>query len=354
MPPLPPPDKDAYNSASDSDFDASLSPSSGDESDASGVATTTATKGNKRKIDNDGDVHMGSGDEGIVAQGRKKRRRKVKARGKGKEGEGDEVLEEEGEEEGREEDLGVGVRVRLRSGRGGEDTKKVLPKTGGATIDIDSVWARMNSPQTAKPVTAAQQFSDTASNAENILPSLEPLNPTSSSHETVTIPHTYTFAGQTHTSTKTVPASSPEALAYLSSKGKEATPTTGPSLRRPLARRNLLDPNPTCLIRGRQLPPRSDLPLSIGGKGTGTFTTMEKRVSEWGLGKDKAKKLNTVEKSKVDWEEEVERQGIREELEKAERSGGSYLGRMEFLGRVESGKEEEARAARLKMSGVGG
>ena len=81
---------------------------------------------------------------------------------------------------------------------------------------------------------------------------------------------------------------------------------------------------------------------------------MEKRVSEWGLGKDKAKKLNTVEKSKVDWEEEVERQGIREELEKAERSGGSYLGRMEFLGRVESGKEEEARAARLKMSGVGG
>lgn len=67
-----------------------------------------------------------------------------------------------------------------------------------------------------------------------------------------------------------------------------------------------------------------------------------------------AKKLNTVEKSKLDWEGEVERRGMREELERAEKSGGSYLGRREFLERVEGKGEEGARVARLKMAGVGG
>lgn len=63
--------------------------------------------------------------------------------------------------------------------------------------------------------------------------------------------------------------------------------------------------------------------------------------------KGKAKKLNTVEKSKFDWEKEVERLGIAEELEKAEKSGENYLGRMDFLGRVEGGREEEARRMRM-------
>ena len=73
------------------------------------------------------------------------------------------------------------------------------------------------------------------------------------------------------------------------------------------------------------------------------------------MGKDKkAKKLNTVEKSKLDWEAEVERQGMREELEKAEKSGNSYLGRREFLDRVEGKGEEEARLFRLKQAGIAG
>ena len=65
--------------------------------------------------------------------------------------------------------------------------------------------------------------------------------------------------------------------------------------------------------------------------------------------KDKGKdvKLNTVEKSKLDWEAEVEREGIRDELQKAGKSGKNYLGRMDFLGRVDEGREERERAARL-------
>ena len=78
------------------------------------------------------------------------------------------------------------------------------------------------------------------------------------------------------------------------------------------------------------------------------------KASAWEVGKEKARELNTVEKSKMDWEAEVERQGMREELEKAEKSGGSYLGRMEFLGRVEGKGEDEARRARETLRGMQG
>ena len=216
---------------------------------------------------------------------------------------------------------------------------------------MDSVWARLNDPKAYKTTLTPPKPAEatTTSDAENVPPPSEPAVPISEA--TITIPHTYKFAGEIHTSTKTVPASSPEALAYLSSKNRSPVNPTGPTLRRPLARKNLLEPNPNQLIKGREVPPRADLPTSIGGKGTRSLSTGVK-TSAWEIGKEKARKLNTVEKSKMDWEAEVERQGMREELEKAEKSGGSYLGRMEFLGRVEGKGEEEARRAREILRGT--
>lgn len=243
----------------------------------------------------------------------------------------------------------------------GDETRKTVSRSSGATIDIDSVWARLNNPQASRSLTSTQKPIDIVANAENIPPSsdspskdtLPPSLQVSSPEPTMTIPHTYTFAGQSHTSTKIVPASSKEAQAYLASKDKDSTATTGPALRRPLARKGLLDPNPQCLIKGAARPPRSDLPTSIGGQGTKHLNAVTK-AKVWEIGKKKEVKLNTVEKSKLDWEAEVERQGLREELEKAEKSGGSYLGRMEFLGRGDQLREEEAKKARLKEMGIAG
>lgn len=221
------------------------------------------------------------------------------------------------------------------------------------------MWAHLNSPKQY-----ANHFKplESSSDAENVPPSSETATskdlpsilkaPTS--ERTITIPHTYVFAGETYTSTKSVPISSPEAEAFLASKDQQKATTTGPPLRRPLARKGLLEPNPNVLIKGREVPTRADLPTSIGGKGTRHLDT-SKKTSRWEVGKDKkAKKLNTVEKSKLDWDAEVERQGMREELEKAERSGNSYLGRREFLDRVEGKGEEEARQFRLKQAGIVG
>ena len=242
-----------------------------------------------------------------------------------------------------------------------DETKKAVPKASGATIDVEAVWARLNNPQTSRPPNDTQKPPDAVANSENIPPSsdtlpkdtLPPSLQVSSPEPTITIPHTYTFAGQTHTSTKIVPASSKEAQAYLASKDRKSTTTTGPALRRPLARKGLLDPNPQCLIKGVARPPRSDLPTSIGGQGTRHLNAATK-AKVWEVGKKKEVKLNTVEKSKLDWEAEVERQGLREELEKAEKSGGSYLGRMEFLGRGDQLREGEAKKARLKEMGITG
>jgi len=64
-----------------------------------------------------------------------------------------------------------------------------------------------------------------------------------------------------------------------------------------------------------------------------------------GVGKD-AKKLNTVEKSAMDWAGFVDKEGIADELDAAGKAKGAYKARQEFLARVEYKKDEEARRAR--------
>ena len=206
----------------------------------------------------------------------------------------------------------------------------------------------MNNPQAPRKPPSDNTSQQGIASERPALKELSPSLQTSAPTKTITIPHKYTFAGETHTSTKTVPANSPEALAYLASKTRAPNVIQGPALRRPLARRGLLEPNPSGFINGIASKPRADLPTSIGGNGAKSLS-VENKVSGWegGMRRKKDVKLNTVEKSKLDWQQEVERQGLREELEKAEKSGTSYLGRMEFLGRAEDAREEEGRKWRM-------
>ncbi|KAL9128066.1 MAG: hypothetical protein Q9217_003177 [Psora testacea] len=340
-----------YHSSSDSDFDANTSASSGNDSDASTDRVAANGKAKKQRVDADGGLEMGSGDEGIIAQG--KRRKRKKGNGNGKAKTKDAELDEEEEDDG-DHNEGVGIRVKLRSGRGGKEAvKKKASTLSAATVDIDSIWAHMNNPQASQPPPPSSRPSDIriqqgVRTERSPLKDLSPSVQTIARTETVEVPHTYTFAGQTHTSTKTVPANSAEALAYLASKKKNLELSEGPALRRPLARKGLLEPNPSRLVRGLPSTPRADLPTSIGGNGAKSLA-MQNKVSVWegAVKKKKDVKLNTVEKSKLDWDQEVERQGLREELEKAEKSGTSYLGRMEFLGRTEDAIEEEGRRWRM-------
>ena len=249
---------------------------------------------------------------------------------------------------------GFGHVLRLLDKCSQEATKKALPKTSIATVDIAAIWERMNAPQKSHPPPSAPTIAPTDAPISKAIPIDTPPAPTPvpPPQETITIPHTYTFAGETHTSTKTVPIISTEAVNFLAKKNAAPVLASGPSLRRPLARKGLLEPNPTCLVKNIPAPRRADLPASIGG--VGAAASLAKVVK--GRADRKAEvKLNTVEKSKLDWNEEVEREGLKEELVRAERSGESYLGRMEFLGRMEEGREELERRARVgAAAAVGG
>lgn len=159
------------------------------------------------------------------------------------------------------------------------------------------------------------------------------------SEEMVKIKRTYKFAGELITEEKLVPKDSAEAKLFLSEANGETATTTqvedtdskksALKLRRPLRKASRFDPNPVGLIKKNWEKPAVD-PAGENGGATGP-------------------KLNTVEKSKLDWATYVDQAGIKDELNVHSRAKEGYLGRMDFLGRVEAKREEERRNVRLKQ-----
>ena len=137
--------------------------------------------------------------------------------------------------------------------------------------------------------------------------------------ETIAIKRIYVFAGETITEEKIVPKSSAEARLYLESQNAAQNPpttatNTKPPLRRPKKRASMFDSKPE---------------LSGASKGKGP-------------------KLNTIEKSKLDWAGYVDKEGIKEELDVAEKAKDGYLGKVDFLGRVDAKREDQLSSARRK------
>ena len=231
--------------------------------------------------------------------------------------------------------------------------------TAAATIDVDAVWNAMISgkpllPSITEPVPSTKA------------PPLEsPLSPTikrntllaeearkdSRSPSTLSdgpdsmimIKRTYTFAGKVHTEQKLVSRNSAEAKLYLASLPEDAAPAppaeeepspfTKPKRPVKKARRSIFEPVPP-----EGWPKRHDLHF-------GERKESDLKLVELG-GKDRGKKLNTVEKSAMDWAGFVDKEGIKDELDAAGKSKASYKARQEFLARVQQKKEEDERRAR--------
>ena len=221
-----------------------------------------------------------------------------------------------------------------------EEERVPLADTKNATVDVDALWADMMSGKITKPSepspllpsdgqvleTEGHPVSKTEAAAASQLTKV----PGSSEEDTVTIHRTYNFAGKVHTETKVVPRDSAEARLYLASNPDPSTsePTSTSPPRRPtkLARRSIFEP----IVADP--PKRADLNLGVG-------VIRERLVAQQ---EEKGRKLNTVEKSKMDWAGFVDKEGIRDELEVAGKAKESYLHRKDFLERVE-GKRDEAR-----------
>lgn len=229
--------------------------------------------------------------------------------------------------------------------------KKPLANTASSTVDVDTLWANMLSgkpisstkpaPPPETPTTENGPLSPTSARklaVENKKDARSPSTLSDGPDSMIMIKRTYNFAGKVHTEQKLVARNSAEAKLFLASQSstsdppKDAipdSPFTKP--KRPVrkARRSAFEPI-------YDLPRRTD--LHFGER-------KESAVMITGVDKD-AKKLNTVEKSAMDWAGFVDKEGIADELDAAGKAKGAYKARQEFLARVEYKKDEEARRAR--------
>ena len=207
------------------------------------------------------------------------------------------------------------------------------------TIDVDALWAQMASePVGQKP----QQEPATTHPKDGIKPSsqTQPTATKPDEADLIRIKRTYNFAGKVHTEEKLVARDSAEAKLYLAENGAadaaaldgDSSPTQKRMPRK--AFRSMFEP-----VAADGLGQRADLNLG-----------MSERLRARELAKEAdAKKLNTVEKSRMDWAGFVDREGIKDELELAGKSKHSFAARQDFLARSEAVREDEAR--RLRMAG---
>ncbi|KAL3448687.1 bucentaur or craniofacial development-domain-containing protein [Aspergillus insuetus] len=337
-------DDEPYDSAEDEDF--SLDQAANDDEDAelssSDEETESAEPAAKRrktkKDTKDSAVlqveELDSGDEATI---RKVKEKKQKQGGKNTSDDEDDVDFDDDEE----------------GGEGGQEERKPLAKIDGATIDVDALWAQMNaadsnigsaSSQTAERTEAAttdgEKNEDTemrdSENSTQV--AQEKRSQTQQPDEMIRIKRTYKFAGEMITEEKLVPRDSAEAKLFLSGEQDgEITAATESDMangsitvkiRRPLRKVSRFDPNPTGAIKKSwEKQPVTDAGQDENARGP---------------------KINTVEKSRLDWAAYVDRAGISDELRVHSKAKEGFLGRMDFLDRVDAKREEERRNARLK------
>lgn len=265
-------------------------------------------------------------------------------------------------------------------------------------MDVDALWATMNSSTSAnKTATALSVQTTTGDNGVELDPvqASDPAgneveagqgvtNPSavgkpsrSSSHvdeEMVTIKRTYEFAGEIISEEKRVPKSSAEGRLYLdslqqqqartlnspsSSASKQKNAST-PALRRPKKRSSMFDPHSTSTSTGTAtsaLSSSTSLTSAPTTKTTSSTTNSQGTMTTAGTPSHHAhaastasarpkQTLNTVEKSKLDWAGFVDKEGITDELDEHGRAKEGYLGRMDFLGRVQANREEDLKKAK--------
>ncbi|GAA5896825.1 hypothetical protein JCM8208_007101 [Rhodotorula glutinis] len=248
-----------------------------------------------------------------------------------------------------------------------QEAKPALDKAA-----VDDLWAAFNDPSAPDPYAPSTSTSSTTAGAPPASSATGTSSSTATSKGTidvkgkgkradddlVEIEVEYGFAGEWIKQKKRVPRSSVEAQAYFathppppsSSSAKAAPaasssssaprdPTTasldalfGPSADEPAASSSSTAPALASAPAPAPPPSRAPPKRKAGGGLAGMAATL-------GVGKKPAK-LNTLEKSKLDWDSYVSTQeGLSDTLTHARKDG--YLDRRDFLDRVEDAKERQ-------------
>ncbi|KAJ6111213.1 hypothetical protein N7486_003448 [Penicillium sp. IBT 16267x] len=330
-------DDESYNSAEDEDFQLE---GAHDDSDLSSDDDAAEPAQKKRKTNKKSEIpedELDSGDEVTIRKAREKREK----RRKGKKSKGKNAADDDMDLDDDEGGIGGFVRTRaMKQQIREEQERKPLAKIDGATIDVDALWEQMNTPGSELGLRPNQMKHDSEpipetdhANAHMKDHAPKPENDSRHAHGElmIKIKRTYEFAGEMITEEKTVPKNSAEAKAFLSSgqnvvENAEDVAAPNRNLRRPLRKISRFDPNPTGAIK----------------------KSWEKQALEAGDQNASGPKINTVEKSRLDWAQYVDQAGISDELRVHSKAKEGYMGRMDFLGRTEARRDEEARQARMK------
>ncbi|KAH8673836.1 bucentaur or craniofacial development-domain-containing protein [Xylariales sp. PMI_506] len=336
---------DDYASEEDSDFAPDAAPVDGESeaSDSDGEAGAGAGAGaavkSKRKRDvgdntGDDDGFENSGDEAIISKGKKRQKKKKHQQ---KDGPPD------------EDDDAEGGLIKTRSMRAVEKAeRKTAIVQGPVTVDVNDLWAKMIAGPAIPSKSSTQKENgdladgdDERDKSEAVSAGAEAPKPAQEDEKEqrssmIKIKRTYNFAGKIHTEEKLVLRDSAEAKVYLASLGESAETAAAqedeeqPTRQPRRAFRSAFEP-----VLEATLLQRADLNLGM----TARLQLREQQA--------KAKKLNVVEKSRLDWAGFVDKEGIKDELELAGKSKESYTARQDFLSRVDAKREEDARRARI-------
>jgi hypothetical protein len=351
-----------YDESQDDDFNPDDAPQAGHDSSSSdddGASAKPTPRGSKRKAP--ADDELDSGDEVTIQAARKKqhkRKRKSKKQKKGSKGHADD--NDNNEDDDDDDDLllsdGEDGLIKTRAQRRVEKVeRRPLARTDGATVDVDALWARM----TAAPLKPVQPTVVPDVPATQPKPAASAPPPAAvHEEEQVTVSKTYTFAGQDTTEEKSIPRS--HVQKYISDGWKTTDAADKPTteadpkpkantsrIRRPLRRPCRFDPNPTGYVRA--LAPEHQLAYPRATTSTATLsgTTLMPPPELPAKGKEKAHKLNVVDKSRMDWTGFVDKEGIAEELDTHGKTKEAYLGRMDFLAGVEARREQERKRVKV-------
>ncbi|KAJ9667150.1 swr complex subunit [Coniosporium apollinis] len=339
-------DREDYNSASDEDFSPTAEPASDAESASSSdnEASTAKSRGTKRK------------------------RRTVIVEAELDSGDEEAVKEYQAHKE--DDSGGEGGLIKTRAQRRAEvQEKKQLATAGGATVDVNALWAQMLAAPVGRPPESRVDVGKEAGKeephkADSSVAAASNADVELGEDDTITITRTYTFAGETHTEEKRVPKSSEEARLYLAShratetQGDANEPASIPAnspIRRPLRRPSRFDPNPSGEIKG--LPASVQLTWRQRNQGLQPASVAKDNVFAKPTARAKTKltkapeKLNTVDKSRMDWVQHVDQEGLADELDVYGKSKEAYGARQSFLAQAELRREEEARDLRMKGQG---
>ncbi|CAK7273792.1 swr complex subunit [Sporothrix epigloea] len=375
-------DDDHYASSEDSDFAPEDAPNaasvadsdSEDDAVAKTVAPNSQQTGRAAAAGKDEEAEdagfENSGDEAVIGKGKKRQRK-------------------HGDSDG--EDGGRGGFVKTRHQRANEKAeRRAAAVQGPVTVDVDALWNQMmgdsgtssGQPETQNQTdlsslataamlsTAAGNMGTHEINARDDSAPIERTDlasaPSTARTEMIKIKRTYNFAGQVHIEEKIVARDSAEARLYLAEVGADnveiltlggdRTETDGTGgvyddnsdshSKRPAPRkafRSAFEPvlDPSLVQAGA----RSDLDLGLAARLQAREQTALQRQQQ--SAHEQAKKLTTVEKSRMDWAGFVDREGIQDELAVAGKSKGAFVDRQQFLARTEMRREEEARRARM-------